>query len=213
MYYYLKYQLVWENEILTHSFNSREDALAFVQQLHRWAVTINGRILSWINSFLHIEFREKNYIKREESWDYMVWIDIDWHPDFDSWSSWFIPSDQDITNILFNEWKITWEHKNIYFDWDLLHIYRNKESFTPKTQLFELIDLIFTFSQESNYVKTISIQSLKKEIEKKEYFKLDEEDLDYSKIRGILKSRLENIKTKYWIEILKLRKDRIEILI
>lgn len=212
MYYSLKYQLVWESELLTHSFKDKEHTLAFIRQLHRGIATINWKPLNGLNNFSHIEFKRKNYIKQEKSGDYMVSFE-DWEPDFDSVSSWFNPIDEDVTNILFDECSITWEHKNIYFDGDLLHIYQDKESFTPKTQLFEAIDLIFTFSQKNNYVKTISIQSLKKAIEDKEYFKLNEEDLEYQNIRGILKSRLERIQQKYWVQILKLRKDRIEILI
>lgn len=211
--YSLIYKLDWNNEEKTHIFKGKNDTKSFIKCLHRGIAFIEWEPRA-ISSFEYFKIWLINY-------------DIDFgggsYADFENWNTepsivsnvpWFRPINENVTNEILDECFFTSENMNMYFDWEFLHVYEEKYYFEKKMKPRELLDLIFTTKEKYNS-NIISYTTLKKELEDKDYYKLNEKHINYNWARNILKDRLKLIREELKIgdKIISLTKNNIELTI
>lgn len=192
MYYTLKYKLKTEQEESELEFKDYDEAKSYVRLLHRWVAPLEWKNIYSNEDFETFSIWETNYLEHMGKDLYMVRLDEDRDPDFEhAWMNWFIPIDNNITIKTLDEAWLSSKSKSITFNWNILRVFSETYSIKKESKLRELLEMIFIGKNEDNFVSYDILEQL---LLTWDYKEITEKDLNYEKVRWILKHKINEIK-------------------
>jgi len=215
--YYIKYKLYWDSEYSEFKFNGEYLSLKdTIYQLWRWLARLNEKLIKWLHVIEDIQISEQNY-DFESNWKHYenddAWEQEQFGNEYfnDSPNTPLCLEDdlriwvyfKDITNQLFRECNISIEslsdQKWIHLEKD--YLYANWVPFPTEkgTKVYELLDIILRLRYFHNN-KVITYEMIKNFYMNNIFDELKISDIKQSRIRDILKSKMEDIRDSLWLK-------------
>ena len=210
MRYIIEYKVKWETNSTQIVYKTKDEVLLFVAQIQRWIASIDWVILvidmEWFDFF---KVTEQNYDQINSEWKYLS-LDIDKDWDVDP-TDVLDPYTKNITKEVFNErlvsskkkWDIYLHKHTMSVLWEEFPLLRN----TKTRQVFEIL-----IAAKIKYnKKDISYEEMEDIFSSGLFNELKENDFKPKKIRDTLKSKLEEFKEEFWVDVLKITKQGVKI--
>jgi hypothetical protein len=217
--YTLKHKLKSSQITMDWEIQDIEVIKKALSQLQNWPASFNWQLIISFDSLEILQVIERQSDKYEN------WIYYDEFTYSDG-TTWYINSsdiepdyncqlcDKDITNDLLIElWIRTSQEKSINSNWEvtddyMLFIKWERFPLKQNTKYCELFRIIYRC--KVFYSKNIlTYDDLLENFKVWAYKEINEKDLCYTRIRDTLKNKLLEINTSFWVELIKLCKDKI----